>query len=721
MSDHISTQGWLHSQAAIQDFRQARRKAALERIMASLKGENTELFSYEEVRKKLKASGSSVRRLKEIPIDAIIGSVGRYADFTRSFLPKTDSDETRWARVRAAASSPGGVPPIEVYQIGEAYFVLDGNHRVSVARQAGMTTIEAYVTKIRTKVPISPDIQRDELNIKAEYAEFLTQTHLDELRPGADLSMRTPGKYRILHQQIQDHRYFMGLEQQREIPYADAVCDWYDTVYLPLITMIRERNIEREFPDQTLTDLYVWIATLRETEARKPPADSGDYVEEIQTALSDSPTSQLEEVIIQAEYQEFLEETGLHDLRPRADLRVTVPGTYRTLHEHIDVHRYFMGLEQQREIPYEEAVAHWYDTVYRPIKRMIRARGILRDFPQRTETDLYLWIAEHQAELERQLGWKISPDRAAADLSGRFGSKTEGLLERVSERLLDALTPEELESGPDPGHWRQEYQAAYRANRIFTSILVPLSGEPQGWCALEQAIRFGVPRDARLYGLHVIADAESQDAETVLAIKAEFDQRCQAAGIAGDFSVEVGKPAHIICERAFWTDLIILHLEQPPGSQPLDKLKSGFRTILHRCSRPILVVSDAPTAMQRALVAYDGSPKADEALFVSAYLAASWNISLTVLTVLETGRISSENLSLAQQYLHKHQISASFLTERRSHHGSVGRAILHVAQAQHCDCIIMGGYGRNPMLELVLGSTVDQVLREIQIPILICR
>jgi nucleotide-binding universal stress UspA family protein len=721
MDTEYSAQNGLHYQAAIQDFRQARRKAALERIMAFLKGETVELFSYEEVRKKLKGTGASARRLQEIPVDAIIGSVGRYADFTRSFLPKTDSDETRWARVSAATASPEGVPPVEVYQIGAAYFVLDGNHRVSVARQSGATTIEAYVTKIRTKVPIAPDIKRDELEVKAEYTEFLTQTRLDELRPGADLSMSTPGKYRAIKQHIQDHRYFMGLDQQREIAYEEAVLDWYDHVYVPLIRIIQDRNIQPEFPNYTLTDLYAWIATLRDTEARPSPDRPADYVEEIQAEVSDSPVSQLENVIIQAEYQEFAEDTGIIALRPNADLRVTAPGKYRLLKEHLEVHRYFMGLDQQREIPDEEAVMHWYDTVYRPIKRMIRARGILRDFPERTATDLYLWIAEHQAELEKQLGWKISSERAAADLALRFSPKTDGLLERVSERVLDALIPDELESGPEPGQWRKDYRAAYRENRMFTSILVPLSGDPQGWCALDHAIRFGAPRGSRLYGLHVVDDAAHQESESVLALNAEFEKRCQMAGIAGDFSVAVGKPPLMICERAFWTDLIVLPVEQPPGSQPLEKLKSGFRTILHRCSRPILAVPGASTAMQRALVAYDGSPKADEALFVSAYLSACCDVTLCVLTVIETGRVASENLSLAQQYLRKHQTTATFLEERRSDHGSVGRAILNVAQAQQCDVIVMGGYGRSPMLELVLGSTVDQVLRESQVPMLICR
>lgn len=721
MSEYNEFTQTFQYQTAISDFREARRKAALKQIMGFLKGETDELLSYEEVRQKLKGTGRSVPKLREIPLDAIIGSVGRYSDFTRQFLPRTDSGEQRWANVQTAATSPSGVPAIEVYQLGDAYFVLDGNHRVSVARQAGTKSIEAYVTRIQTKVPLSPDISADELELKAEYAEFLNRTRLDELRPEVDLSMTVSGKYRKLEQQIEQHRHFMGIKQQREIAYQEAVADWYDTVYLPLAQMIEERKMLQEFPERTLTDLYVWISKLRGKAARVGVPTAATYVDEMQANVADSPVSQLEELIIQAEYMEFLEHTHLDELRPKADLRVTVPGKYPRLEEHIEVHRYFMGNEQQREVPYEEAVTHWYDTVYKPMKQNIREQGILRDFPERTATDLYLWIAEHQAELEKQLGWKIAPEKAASDLARRFSPKTGRFIARVGEKIRDILTPDEFESGPVPGQWRKEYWACRRDDRLFSSILVPISGEPQGWCALDQAIRFGRPKGSRVYGLYIVPSEEQQHDEQARAVQAEFEQRCQTGGIQGDFAIETGKVARKICERAVWTDVIMLSLAHPPGPQPLAKLKSGFRTILRRCSRPLLAVPGTATNMERALLAYDGSPKADEALFLSAYLAGCWGISLVVMTVSETGWTTSKTLSLAEHYLHKQEVQATCLEERISERGSVGKTIIQVAREQECDFIMMGGYGRSPVLEIMLGSAVDYVLRESRIPVLICR
>jgi nucleotide-binding universal stress UspA family protein len=565
--------------AAVHDFHRARSRAAVEAIMARLTGKSADLLSYEDVRQKLraKAKGRVARELKEISLDAIVGSVGRYNDFSRSFLPRQDSDQERWARVHVAATGLVGLPPIGVYQIGEAYFVLDGNHRVSVARQLGATHIQAYVTEVCTRVPLSPDVQPDDLILKAEYADFLERTCLDELRPEADLS-------------------------------------------------------------------------------------------------------------------------------------VTVPGQYQALEEHIEVHRYFMGLEQEREIPYKEAVGHWYDEVYLPVVRVIRERGILRDFPGRTETDLYLWLSEHRAELEQALGWEIEPEAAASPRPQR-------VVTRVGEKILDAVMPDGLKAGPPPGQWRGEQLEACQYDRLFADILVPVSGEEMGWQALEQALEVARREGARLRGLHIVSSEAQRGSAEARAVQAEFNRRCEAAGISGELAIEVGGVARKICERVRWTDLAVVHLAHPPASQPVARLSSGFRTLIRRCARPVLAVPRASSHLSRALLAYDGSPKADEALFVATYLSCRWDITLVVVTVIETGRTTTETLARAQKYLEMHGVRAPFAKES----GPVAEAILKTAEEHESDLIIMGGYGLSPVLEVVLGSGVDQVLRTSRQPMLICR
>jgi nucleotide-binding universal stress UspA family protein len=430
-----------------------------------------------------------------------------------------------------------------------------------------------------------------------------------------------------------------------------------------------------------------------------------------------SPEVQPDDLILKAEYADFLERTRLDELRPEADLSVTVPGQYQALEEHIEVHRYFMGLEQEREVPYKEAVSHWYDEVYLPVIQVIRERGILRDFPGRTETDLYLWVSEHRAALEQALGWEIKPEAAATDLATQFSPRPQRVVARVGERILDAVTPDEFESGPPPGQWRREELEACQYDRLFADILVPVSGEESSWNALEQALEVARREGARLRGLHLVPSEVQRDSAKAQAVQAEFNQRCEAAGIPGELAIEVGGVARKICERARWTDLVIVNLAHPPAPQPVARLSSGFRTLIRRCARPVLAVPGASSHLSHALLAYDGSSKADEALFVATYLSCRWNITLVVVTVIETGRTTSETLARAQGYLETDGGRATFVKES----GPVAEAILKTAEEHESDLIIMGGYGFSPVLEVVLGSAVDQVLRTSRQPMLICQ
>jgi len=175
-------------QLALHDFQYARKQAVMQQILSRLRGKEGELLCFDEVRQQLRSTGATIKHgLQEISLDKIIGSVARYDDFTRSFLPKKDTDEERWVELKAAVNDMVGIPPIEVYQIGDTYFVQDGNHRVSIARQLNSKTISAYVTEIKTRVPLTADDDPNEIICKSHYADFLEKTNLDKLRPDVDL------------------------------------------------------------------------------------------------------------------------------------------------------------------------------------------------------------------------------------------------------------------------------------------------------------------------------------------------------------------------------------------------------------------------------------------------------------------------------------------------------------------------------------------------------
>lgn len=222
------------------------------------------LLSFDEVQQLLRDKTEVQRGTQIIPIDHIVGSVGRYRDFDRAFLPLSGANAERWKRLDVAMNELRSLPPIDVYKIGDVYFVRDGNHRVSVAKANGLTHIEANVTEIQPVVPLTPDVSLDDLIIKAEYAEFLKHTHLDVTRPDADICLTAPGRYRILLEHIEVHRYYLGLEWRRPVSVEEAAAHWFDTVYVPVVEAIRSAGVLSEFPDRTEADLYLWVAYHRE-------------------------------------------------------------------------------------------------------------------------------------------------------------------------------------------------------------------------------------------------------------------------------------------------------------------------------------------------------------------------------------------------------------------------------------------------------------------------
>jgi nucleotide-binding universal stress UspA family protein len=172
----------------------------------------------------------------------------------------------------------------------------------------------------------------------------------------------------------------------------------------------------------------------------------------------------------------------------------------------------------------------------------------------------------------------------------------------------------------------------------------------------------------------------------------------------------------------------VVNLAHPPGNQPFAALGSGFRNLVQRCPRPILAIptqacrediedgSETP-CLNSALLAFDGSPKANEALFVAAYLAGKWEIPLVVVTVVDDPEISSDALDSARRYLDARQVQATYLAA----YGNVAESILETAVEQGNDLLLLGGYGHGPFLDAVLGNTVDKILRVSNLPVLICR
>ncbi len=571
---------------ALDDYRKARRGAAVQEILARLSGDtdDVELLSYDEVRHKLKAIEKSSETLEEIPLDSIVGSVGRYHDFTRKFLPKSSIDRTRWARVMATSQGLAGLPPIDVYRIGEVYFVKDGNHRVSVARQMGSDLIQAYVTEVESKVDLSPDTKPDDLIIKAEQVDFLDRTRLDQTKPDSDLT-------------------------------------------------------------------------------------------------------------------------------------ATKAGAYPTLLEHIDVHRYYQGVEQQREVPFPEAAESWYENVYKPVVKIIRNRGLLEDFPERTSVDLYLWTADHRAAIREEIGWEIGLEAAISDLSIRH-SKRRRSFSRFLGTIISWLIPDVLEPGPPAGSWREKLAQMTVLEHIFNDLIIALDDSQTAWNALDMALVLSKMENSRVHGIHVHGDLSGNWPEEHISMEEEFNSRCSGAGISGyEFKVVEGDIAKILLDQARFADLIVIPLNHPPDNRPISRISSGISTLIRTCPVPVLTVPSPPSQLHTLLIAYDGSPKAREALYLAAYLGTQYGVTVNVLTSRIDAGVNEDTLVDARNYLDQYPVNAKYILTDDPISDEISNRCLQ----DDIDLILIGGYARSAIVDVMLGSAVDQVLREVPLPVLVCR
>ncbi len=245
------------------DFSRARLKAFFADVAAILSRRPNALLTFDEVRDKLHIRQQIYRGVRAVPVAKIVGTVNRYADFDRHFLPTQSHTQDRWKSIDRAHYQAVNLPPVVLYQIGDAYFVRDGHHRVSVARQQGVEFIDAEVIECQARVPIAPDLRPDDLIIKGEYTDFLERTGLDRLRPDQHVEFSIPGNYQALLKHIAVHHYFLGLERDAEVSWEEAVCSWYDNLYLPIVEAIRAQNVLAEFPGRTEADLYLWIMDHR--------------------------------------------------------------------------------------------------------------------------------------------------------------------------------------------------------------------------------------------------------------------------------------------------------------------------------------------------------------------------------------------------------------------------------------------------------------------------
>jgi hypothetical protein len=201
-------------------------------------------------RDKEEAYESIKRGTSMVPLEKIVGSVGRYHDFDNQFKTKSTRTDERLESILTAMKAGKKMPPISLYQIKDDFFILDGHHRFQAAKRLGYSDIRSCILEL---LPSKNTLENMLYREKTEFRDKAGLTHR--------IDLTELGQFDHLEKQISDHQTFLVKERSlKEVSYKEAARDWYATIYKPLSMIIDESNLARSFPDRTVDDLYLYIS-----------------------------------------------------------------------------------------------------------------------------------------------------------------------------------------------------------------------------------------------------------------------------------------------------------------------------------------------------------------------------------------------------------------------------------------------------------------------------
>jgi hypothetical protein len=245
-------------------FARARRRGAYRRLAGVIRRapRRDELLPLDEVTRRLRPFSRRYLGMRAIPVTNVVGTDSRGRDFDRAFSPRRRDIARRWQRVEEAFPE-GDFPPIVVYQLGEAYFVIDGHHRVAIARQRGTEMIDAEVTELRAEWQLPADADIVEVIHVEQRRIFLDESGLAEASPGLDIRFGRLAGYIELLENVQIHGYHLMRGAGRVLTPREVAADWLGTVYLPAVEAIRNEGLQKQYPDATDPELFLLVYQRR--------------------------------------------------------------------------------------------------------------------------------------------------------------------------------------------------------------------------------------------------------------------------------------------------------------------------------------------------------------------------------------------------------------------------------------------------------------------------
>lgn len=243
------------------DFLRIRRHQVLSSLAARVRGDDiAQALSFDEVVDALGVQGERFLGSRTIPIDAIVGSVDKVREFDHRFRPTSGRSRQRWEQLALHLRTQGEVPPIDVYQVGDRYFVRDGHHRVSVARAMGWLAIEAVVTQVETILTPDGLSARTDLELQRWRKLFLARVPLDGATR-AEVEVTEPLTYGVLAEMVEAWAARLMHSEGRYLDRAEMARRWYAEEFQPVTAMIAEADARAV--EETPAEAYVRIAGER--------------------------------------------------------------------------------------------------------------------------------------------------------------------------------------------------------------------------------------------------------------------------------------------------------------------------------------------------------------------------------------------------------------------------------------------------------------------------
>jgi hypothetical protein len=223
---------------------------------------HSQLRGLDELRSRVRLFEQRYVGIQPIPVAAIVGTASGTEDFGANFLPRRPEISDRWMRLERAFPD-GDFPPILAFQVGDSYFVVDGHHRVAIAKSRNIEYIDAEVTELRARFPIPPGADIGKMIMAEQRALFMEECGLDRTRPDADIEVSLPQGYMELLELIKTHAYELSRDRGELVSLEEAAAEFYDEVYVPTLRAIKEQQLDQSFSGWTEADLFLWICERR--------------------------------------------------------------------------------------------------------------------------------------------------------------------------------------------------------------------------------------------------------------------------------------------------------------------------------------------------------------------------------------------------------------------------------------------------------------------------